>query len=87
MADVYGLDKLPSDILTGAYGDRKLKVSGTFSAGAPTAVEALSTKSFTWNPDGTIDSVIITDTESGNSVFKQFNYVDGQFSTITVTAI
>lgn len=88
MPDIYKLDGIPSDLVTGAYGDRKFKVSGTFQSAGESALPPLSNKAFTWNQDGSIDTITVTDKTSGDKHLVTFNYnQEGLFLNIDVAVI
>ena len=72
---VYTLDGIPSDVLTDApIGQRKLRVDGTFSAGAPVPTDSLYNKVFTYTANGDLDTITTTDTNTGDSTLKTFSY-------------
>lgn len=86
MARTYTLDGIPNDLLTSDYiGDRSLKV-----ALDPTVVEKITQnptglidKTFTWNTDGSINTITEFNNEREKTILKTFSYDnDGNITSI-----
>ena len=69
-------------------GSTQFATTQMVSSMGSSPVDDLYSKDFSYNDDGSLDTIVTSDTESGDSTQKKFNYnPDGTFLNITTTEV
>lgn len=88
MSDTYALSGLPSDVFnSNKEGARRIKVEATLLDEINDPASALIQKDFTYNGDGTVDTITETNLTTLIQTRKQFNYSSGELTSIVPTIL